>query len=286
MDKSKVWQPIIDQMIESLEKAETGGVWEKPWIGGHHINAVTGKSYRSMNSLSLSFAAARIDCEHSIWATYQQWKSIGAQVKQGAKGTALWSPPRFIKKETEDENSPVKMRIHPSIFYVFNASQVDNYTPPEPASVNERLAHAETFLHRPGASIVFADPDSAYYRPSTDTINMPKFEQFTTLEMYYSVLAHELVHWTGHSSRLNRGGIGRPSPEEYAEEELVAEFGSAMISSHLGIVNTTRDDHLSYLSFWLQKIRKDPDVVQRSVVQASKAFNYIDGNVQTEEQQA
>ncbi|MBE1043241.1 DNA primase, partial [Escherichia coli] len=50
---------------------------------------------------------------------------------------------------------------------------------------------------------------------------------------------HELVHSTGHATRLNREGITSSSRKRgdpvYAFEELVAELGSAFLCARVGV---------------------------------------------------
>jgi antirestriction protein ArdC len=282
---AKVWQPLIDSMIEALENQQVTGKWKAPWVGGQHTNAATLRPYRSMNALALSVACYRKPRNHSIWATYSQWKALGMQVRKGCTGVALWTPPRALTK-TDDSGEKIKTFIHSAVFYVFNADDVDGFIPPEPLPESQRLIDAEFFLHKRGANVVFSDPSSAFYSPSKDVINMPPFANFESPEGYYATLAHELVHWTGHKTRLDRN-MSNTNRTEYAFEELIAEFGSAMICSHLNIESDVRADHLPYLQYWLSAIKSEPDVVRKAVVQAAKAFNYIDSNVQeqTEEQE-
>jgi hypothetical protein len=47
----------------------------------------------------------------------------------------------------------------------------------------------------------------AYYRPSTDTVNLPAPTLFESAESYYQTLFHELSHSSGHERRLARKGI-------------------------------------------------------------------------------
>lgn len=73
--------------------------------------------------------------------------------------------------------------------------------------------------------ILFSDENRAYYAPLLDYINMPNLQQFVAhgAEAYYRVLFHELIHWTGHRSRLARKGILQMKQKNkmiYAEEEL------------------------------------------------------------------
>ncbi len=99
----------------------------------------------------------------------------------------------------------------------------------------------------------------AYYSPGADRIVLPTTSQFRSPEDYWSTLLHELVHATGHRSRLDREGITSSSREfgdpVYAFEELIAETGSAFLCAHLGIFGEVQ--HESYLSGWLSVLRND-----------------------------
>jgi len=44
----------------------------------------------------------------------------------------------------------------------------------------------------------------AFYRPATDSIHLPDKNQFQSADKYYATALHELGHWSGHKSRLNR----------------------------------------------------------------------------------
>jgi antirestriction protein ArdC len=90
----------------------------------------------------------------------------------------------------------------------------------------------------------------AYYRPSTDTVNMPQRGLFPKAEHYYSVLFHELTHSTGHLSRLNRETLRDMltfGDTNYSKEELVAEMGAAYLCGAAGIVNETVDNSAAYI---------------------------------------
>jgi antirestriction protein ArdC len=84
---------------------------------------------------------------------------------------------------------------------------------------------------------------------------------------------HELGHWSGHASRLNRdlsGGFGSPA---YAREELIAEMTSAFVCAALSIVPTVR--HADYLGSWLDVLREDNRAIIRAASAASKAADYL-----------
>jgi hypothetical protein len=95
--------------------------------------------------------------------------------------------------------------------YVFNAAQVEGDTPPqrpELPGLAVRLESAERFVAATGAVIVHGG-DRAYYKPAEDRIQLPPPEQFRSSEGYYATALHELTHWSGHKSRLDRDLAGR-----------------------------------------------------------------------------
>lgn len=84
---------------------------------------------------------------------------------------------------------------------------------------------------------------------------------------------HELGHWTGHSSRLNRDFSGARGGDAYAREELVAELCSAFLCAELGIVPTVR--HADYLGAWLEILNADNRAIIQAASLASKAAKFI-----------
>ena len=82
----------------------------------------------------------------------------------------------------------------------------------------------------PGAGLI----GSAFYAIATDHVQMPPYETFREAEGYYSILLHELAHWTGNPKRLAREFGTRWGDARYAAEELVAELGAAFLCADLG----------------------------------------------------
>ena len=72
---------------------------------------------------------------------------------------------------------------------------------------------------------------------------------------YYSTLFHELVHSTGHESRLHRTFGDRFGDELYSKEELVAEMGAAFLCA---IANEHTDRNTTaYIKFFACLYRDD-----------------------------
>jgi antirestriction protein ArdC len=105
---------------------------------------------------------------------------------------------------------------------------------------------------------------------------MPAKELFTSEQEYYSTLLHELSHWSGHESRLDRDlNTGRFGEEAYAFEELVAELSSTFLCAHLDVHQGYQDNHAKYLKSWLKVLKSDTKALMTAASQAQKAFDYL-----------
>jgi antirestriction protein ArdC len=107
---------------------------------------------------------------------------------------------------------------------------------------------------------------------------MPIKGAFTNVPNYYSTLFHELTHWTGHVSRLDRlSKVAHFGNEEYSKEELVAEMGAAFLCAHTGIQNETESQSASYLASWIKVLKGDSKLALQAASSAQKATDYILG---------
>jgi antirestriction protein ArdC len=113
----------------------------------------------------------------------------------------------------------------------------------------------------------------AYYRPSSDEIQLPPRRAFQSASNYYAVALHELTHWTGHSSRCNRQLVGRFGDAAYAMEELVAEMGAAYLCAHCRLDGELR--HAAYLAHWLNVLRADKRALFTVAAKAQRAADYV-----------
>ena len=96
-------------------------------------------------------------------------------------------------------------------------------------------------------------------------------------EAFYSTILHELCHWTGGKSRLNRDNHNRFGDEAYAAEELVAEIGAAFACATLHITPELREDHIQYVSSWLKILKEDKRAIFTAAAAASRAVEYLEG---------
>ena len=172
---------------------------------------------------------------------------------------------------------------------VFNVEQVDGlpahfYAKAEPQlDPLARIERAERFFGAVGA-IVTHGGNHAFYRPGTDTIQLPPFESFRDADSYYATLAHELTHWTGSKSRLARDfGGKRFGSEGYAMEELVAELGAAFLCADLELALEAREDHAAYIGNWVEVLAADSRAVFTAAAHAQRAADFIHGKTLSQE---
>jgi antirestriction protein ArdC len=256
-----------------------------PWrtFGSLPSNAGNKRHYRGINVLVLWAAASQRGYKTQLWATYQQWRELGAQVRQGEKSTAVvfW---RFYgddnDHETENEEDKTAesspKRCFARAYHVFNADQVEAFSLPDMPALPEaqRIQQAEDFFHRTGARIIETGT-RAYYDSNANQIHMPPFSLFKKPDYFYSTLAHEAIHFCGHVSRCNRQLGNRFGSELYAAEELVAELGSAFLSAELQLETEPRTDNAPYCKNWLRVLRNDKRAIFAAASRAQEAVDWI-----------
>jgi antirestriction protein ArdC len=272
--RSDLAQQITDKIIKLME--ENDADWRRPWLGdGIAKNIVSEKSYRGVNIPILGLSGYS-----SPWfGTYKQWAALGAQVRKSEKSTAIffWKPLHIKDKETEEDRQILMARSYAvfSIEQVENAPSVKIETRPP----LERHAECDRIIEATGAKITYGG-DRAAYIPSQDRIVMPKPEQFLSPEGFYGTLCHEVTHWAGHESRLNRNLKGRFGSETYAFEELIGETGAALICAAAGIIPEPRAETAKYLNSWVKVLKNDKHAIISAFSHAQKAADFILGDSQ------
>jgi antirestriction protein ArdC len=160
---------------------------------------------------------------------------------------------------------------------VFNVTQCENLgldTPEPVAKPVDAPSVADEVAARVGA-VVSGGSDRAAYSPGLDRIVMPALSAFTDTAAYDATLLHELTHWTGHKSRLDRdfSKSKRFGDDAYAFEELVAEIGSAFACARLGVDGQLQ--HASYLASWIKVLRADKYAIFSAAREAEKACDLL-----------
>lgn len=273
---------LVQLMIDEMENGT--GEWVKSWSApnGFPQNMVSKKHYRGFNSIHLSMVASRKGYVAPYWLTFNQVKELGGMVKKGEKSTDIFFYKFLDKSKTiKDEETGeelVNLKHIPLLrmYKVFNIEQTEGieYELPEPnINNNERYINAEDFIQSTKADIRYGG-DRAFYRPSDDFIQVPEIQFFTDSDNYYATLLHELTHWTGHDTRLDRDKHSRWGDNTYAFEELIAELGAVFLCSHLGI-SIEKNRHPEYLQGWVRSLREDPQILWRAASKAQEAFDYV-----------
>lgn len=285
-----LYAEVTNQIIAALEAG--AHPWVCPWDRQHGslmpANLTSGRHYRGINVLLLNLRQIAGGYPTHRWLTFQQAHSVGAHVRRGELGTRIV----FFKLLERDDatggvpegrclaaNDEPTRKVIPLLrsFTVFNEAQVEGLPahlnrPQEPRPDGDAFTAAEALLISSGA-VVQHGGGRAFYSPSLDLIQMPPIEFFVNFERYYSTALHELTHWTGHPSRCNRTLSTRQHIEGYAFEELVAEMGSAFLSSHCGLQGQLH--HASYIASWLEALRNDKRLVFSAASLAQKAVDFL-----------
>ena len=292
----EMYSKLSDAILASLDEADGDG-WVRPWNLGAFLprNAKTKQAYRGSNVFNLGITQTDAQYKHPMWGTYKMWQELGGQVQKGERGTIIvhWSP---MEKEIIGPGGAIETRkyMRPRLHNVFNIDQVTGVDPEKyelPAlSDEQRVQRMDSVIEELGATIRESTnmPTRnggfglrAFYNPTDDSISLPPFSTFTEPIGYYQTAMHELVHWTGHSSRLDRLNMTEFGNEDYAYEELVAEFGSAFLMGILGMEAEPQQNHSAYIKGWKRKIKDDPNTVKNAIADAQKAVNYILNNSST-----
>lgn len=263
----KVYEIITEQIIKQLEEGTVP--WRQSWSGGMPINIVSKKPYRGINALLLGFTG------HSTFATYNQAKTLGIDLKgKESYPVIFYKANKYEDKETGEEKVFPMLRYY-RVFpvdaqHMGEIEEADDVDP-----IAEAEAVVEGFVDRPK---IQHGGNKAYYRPSTDTVQMPEMKQFHRAESYYAVLFHELSHSTGAAKRLNRAGVVEHNSfgdTLYSNEELVAEIGSTFVCGAIGIEQDIIEDAAAYCSHWLRRLKEDSKFIVKVASDAQKAADLI-----------
>jgi antirestriction protein ArdC len=317
-DKADIYQQVTDAIIAKLDAGVIPWRKPFPGYGTAGMgflprNYNSNRPYRGINVFLLAFSGYSspywLTFDGAKQAAYEQaeraegrkpvkldkaaLKKLGAKVggvRKGEKSTLVvfW---KMLK--IDDVENPGKKKMIPLLRYfrVFNVEQCEGIDPTRGAGeqpeadtapfdpIEEADEIVTTYFGRDGAPSLTHGGNVAYYAPSRDAVNVPDAERFERREEYYSTALHEMVHSTGHETRLARKGISsiERGNHSYADEELVAEMGAAMLCGVAGIAPAVVDNAASYIDHWRKRISDDPKLVIGAGARAQKAADFILG---------
>lgn len=273
-----VYSIVTNRIIEQLELSIVP--WKKPWSEiGPPCNLLTTRPYTGINTMLL----AAHDYSTNYFLTFEQLKAIGGSVLKDEKGHVVVFYKRVPKDEDKDGESKKDYSSVLRYYKVFNIAQCrdipERLIPSLDQQAFSNIATCDEIVNNmPQCPVIKHSKQEAYYDPKKDYINMPKENTFVSVESYYSTIFHELLHSTGHQSRLNRKEITENhnyGSEMYSQEELTAEIGACMLSSVAGIIDKEFDNSLAYINGWLRVLKKDKRLIVFASSQAQKAVDFI-----------
>jgi antirestriction protein ArdC len=253
------------------------------------------KPYRGVNVLILWAAAVKLRYASPYWGTLRAWNQLDCRVKAGEKATHIV---RWIEKaEVDPETGEEEETAFPVSHAVFNVAQVQGPedtmakfggNEPPLAMVKQSQPQVEQTSEReswePAEKVVMVlNPKlrwgggRAYYSPRQDSIRMPERARFETQAGLYSVLMHEVGHWTGHPKRLDRELTGGVDTPEYWFEELVAELSACFVLAALVLPDRIEElpNAASYLKHYLDLLHDDRRKLVKAASLAQKAADFI-----------
>ena len=310
MDKNAIkatMTKVVADLVSLVESSD--GDWIRPWVrlGLGKQHRYNGELYRGTNQMFLGLIAVSqgLAAPH-VWAGYDAWHEAGWSVRPGESspyrpiyaydvvGCKEHGKPEADEKCCENQYRFMRVKLVRPVFHrtqVVNIKAVGGCHKAKcELTVGEHAVATMPYIPvAPPASITppgiveawkvggmefrEVDSDRAFYIP--DYINLPPLGAFSDEAGYYSTLFHEAAHWTGHETRLARpmkGGFGSP---EYANEELIAEIGSAMTGAVLGFVPEPNPANGEYLKSWLKALQDDPIRLYDAAVEAEKASQLL-----------
>lgn len=280
-EKFDLYAHVTDSIIASIEAGTPA--WRKPWTGekggAPFPLRSNGEPYSGINVLMLWLAADEKGYRAPRWFTYKQAQAAGGQVRKGEKSSSVVKYGTF---EREDEKTGEERRLpYLKAYRVFNAEQIDGLpaeyhgTPAEPARDmgTEADPELDAFFAATGLEIRTTDEPQAYYLPSEDYIHMPPIATFRDAAGYYSTLAHESCHATGHTSRLDRFSRFNDR-KSYAFEELIAEIGNCMVCARLGLTPDFGQSG-AYVKSWLRALNDHKRLIFKAASEAQKASDFL-----------
>jgi antirestriction protein ArdC len=290
--QAEIRKRVTDEIVSALREGTMP--WRKPWSNldntGLPSSILSKEPYGGTNFWSLQLAASRRGFTSKWWGTFNAWRSLGFTVSKrpgdvppGQWGTrCVFFRPITKNKKNGDGEEQVERFFILKEFVVFNAHQIvgpgiEEYLPrPRPGGGFVDHGPAEKVIEATGAEIRHGG-NRAFYDPREDFIQLPPKEAFSQAHAYYATALHELVHHTGHESRLNRlDKFARYGSEAYAVEELCAELGSAFLCAHVSLPQSDDlSNTASYLNSWLRVLERDTNAIFVASSAASRAADFI-----------
>jgi len=285
--KKELYKNVTAALVEQMEQGVA--IWQQPWVTSKVYqpqNGASGRLYNGFNRMYLGFLQMDMfDSNDPRWFTFTNVKDLGGKVKKGSKSTiVVYNAPATTEVENESTGEvETKTWWNVKYYKVFHATQVEGLpeydveseAPVQPDSDEdyEGLGMLDAWCHNNLHSYEYGG-NKACYITSMDTIQMPMPDMFKRQSWYAQTLAHEIIHATGAEKRLNRLEKTGFGTDTYAKEELIAEFGAAMLCGGLDIP-TDMEQSAAYLKGWAKRCKDEPGLLISAANMAEKAVDFV-----------
>ncbi len=295
---TQMTQDVISRLEEIMANGEKDPRWSCPWTLKAPSNYVSHYVYQGMNRLYLSMMGvrwlitpaqlrdwniAKYGTDPADWKAKLKYTEVvdekTGEVKRKAPKRypyVFYQPKTFVRESLDEDGGDEVVRYFIfKAYFGYSVEDIDGLEIPEDERHdNPDIPMAQAIVDSSLCQISY-QRDAAFYRPSDDTITLPKRELFRSSEEFYSTAFHEMVHSTGAKGRLDRDAPTSFGSKGYAEEELTAELGSVMLCDHCHIANVTKDNSVAYLRNWIKCLKDDVRLLYKAASRAQKASDWI-----------
>jgi len=277
---------LTDNLISLMEAGNVP--WERPWVQLERPrNFVSGKPYQGINFLALSMK----DHIDPRWMTFNQANKLGMKIRAGERGTVVehwqWNETKTVIDENTGKEKEIEVPLkwpRAQRWTVFNGEQIEGM--PEykldkgvfDQLVATSIQKAEEVIKQSNASIKRYNMTNAFYNYQRDEICIPNEKLFKGKQNELATILHELAHWTGHESRLNRETLkGYDHDKNRPKEELCAELASYFIGVDTGIGTDrlNRTSHAPYVKAWVKALQNDKNEIYQAAREAEKIVRFL-----------
>ena len=282
VEKRDLYLEVTKKIIAAME---SGTLWQRPWSAlaetGLPRNGLSGRHYNGINTILLFLEAQQRGFDDNRYITFKQASAAGHKVRRGAKSFPVYFFKSLDIKNIDEQTGDTTKKSIPYLteYRVFNAQDIEGLAP---AIIRQQewtpIEVMEELVKTLGVNVQYGGTRS-FYEIHRDEVRLPLKASFPTAEGFYGTLAHEIGHWTGHPTRLNRQ-FGRFGDEAYGREELRVELASAFLAARIGVAASNTENHAAYIGSWIKVLKSDRREIFRATSDASKIVSFMLGRTE------
>lgn len=254
-----------------------------------------GRPYNGINALLtfMDFTIHGYDCTDYI--TFKEIKERGGMLKEGSKGVPIvyWlflpvdEKGKVLTKDEAKRRKEAGIEVKEACvglknYYVYNLACTNLPYEKIKEADRDRLKkdrNAEeivnAYLDNGGPKLILREgfeKGDGSYSPLFDTLNMYPMHLYKDEVSYYATFFHEMIHSTGHCSRLDRPLRNKFGSPAYAKEELIAEIGASLLMEQAGLQDEANaQNQYAYIKGWESRVMEGKDFVHNFTVALGKA---------------